>query len=186
MSVDGTDFRIIRPSRDDLKKIYSHKFKSSGLRYEVALCIQTGDLVWTNGPFPCGSYPDISIFLQDLAPLLREGERVEADLGYAGWPDFVDTPKDNVFGDAHQAQAKAFVRARHEHVNSRLKNFKILSERFRHDRATHGLVFRVCAITTQIGFECGNPLPSVFYKTLTEKPVISSDDEQTDSDEEQV
>ena len=154
------------------------------MRYEIALCIQTGDIVWTNGPFPCGLYPDILIFLQDLAPLLNEGERVEADLGYTGWPNFVDTSRDNTFGNAHQTQAKAFVCARHEHVNSRLKNFKILSERFRHDRAQHGLVFWVCAITTQIAFKTSNPLPSVYYKTLIEKPAENGDNDEDESKEE--
>jgi hypothetical protein len=60
VSVDGTDFRL--PQQHPNKHYFSHKFKTSGYRYEVALCIQTGDIVHINGPFPCGLYPDISIF----------------------------------------------------------------------------------------------------------------------------
>lgn len=62
----------------------SHKFaKKSGMRYEVALCILTGDIVWINGPFPCGYNPDITIFRMSLLSHLEEHERVEADDGYS-------------------------------------------------------------------------------------------------------
>ena len=80
MSVDGTDFRI--PNRG--RAFYSHKFKKSGLRYEVAVCIKTGKIVWINGPFQCGCFPDITIFQDALMHELLEGERVEADDGYIG------------------------------------------------------------------------------------------------------
>ena len=41
------------------QKFYSHKFKKSGLCYEVALCIMTGDILWMNGPYEPGFWPDI-------------------------------------------------------------------------------------------------------------------------------
>ena len=67
------------------KLFYSHKFKGPGLRYEVALSIQTGDIVWINGPFPAGAWPDINIFRHGLKWMLKEaGERCEADKGYRG------------------------------------------------------------------------------------------------------
>ena len=51
----------------------------------MAICIQTGWIVWTNGPFPCGSFPDSKIFLQEgLKFELGENERVEVDNGYRG------------------------------------------------------------------------------------------------------
>jgi hypothetical protein len=46
LSVDGTDFRVAKSYE---KPLYSYKFKKSGLRYEVALCIKTGDICWTAG-----------------------------------------------------------------------------------------------------------------------------------------
>ena len=108
MSVDGTDFKIQQPQIFD-KKWFSHKFKGPGLRYEVALNIQTGDIVWSHGPFPPGAHTDLAIFLQGLAHKLKPGEkvkadthklkpgeRVEADRGYWLWPRFVDCPNTNV------------------------------------------------------------------------------------------
>ena len=80
MSVDGTDFRIAEHS----KKFYSFKFKKSALRYEVALCILTGDIVWINGPYKSGVWNDIAIFRDGIMHHLEDGERVEADDVYLG------------------------------------------------------------------------------------------------------
>ena len=67
MSVDGTDFKINQPQNFD-KKWFSNKFKGPGLRYEIALNIQTGNIIWTHGSFPPGAY-------KDLAQKLKPGER---------------------------------------------------------------------------------------------------------------
>ena len=40
--------------------------------------------VWVVAPFPCGDWPDISIFQFGLKHMLEDGERVEADDGYVG------------------------------------------------------------------------------------------------------
>ena len=80
MSVDGTDFRIAEHG----KQFYSFKFKKSALRYEVALCILTGDIVWINGPYEPGVWNDIAIFRAGIMHHLEDGERVEADDGYIG------------------------------------------------------------------------------------------------------
>ena len=66
----------------------SHKFNHSGVRYKVAVCIQTGYIVWINGPYACGSYPDKKIFAEWLKQELEPRERVEVDRGYTGDPTF--------------------------------------------------------------------------------------------------
>ena len=81
VTVDGTDCPIQEPIPFS-KKWYSHKFKKAGLRYEVAVNIKTGDIVWINGPFPCGSWNDIKIFRCNLKLLIPPGEMVEADKGW--------------------------------------------------------------------------------------------------------
>jgi hypothetical protein len=77
------------------KDWYSHKFKAAGIRYEVAVCIQTGDIVWINGPFKCGKWPDVKIFRAELQQKLLPGEMVEADNGYRG-SFAIRTPRDYV------------------------------------------------------------------------------------------
>ena len=61
VSVDGTDCMIQKPSPFS-SKWWSHKFNGHGVRYEVGLGIQNGDIVWVNGTFTCGECPDIKIF----------------------------------------------------------------------------------------------------------------------------
>ena len=81
VSVDGTDCRIEEPTPFN-SKWYSHKFRGPGLRYEVGLCVDTGNFVWVYGPFPCGSYSDVRISRLGLKKMLGEGEFVVTDGGY--------------------------------------------------------------------------------------------------------
>jgi len=60
---------------------FSHKFNGPGLRYEVGLCIQTGDCVWIHGPFPCGTWPDLRIARDAIVDALDDGECYLADGG---------------------------------------------------------------------------------------------------------
>ena len=79
LSVDCTDCKVPQKCRD----FSSYKFAlKSGLRYEVAVGIVTGEMKWINGLFPCGKYPDVKIFRASLLTCLGDFERVEADDGY--------------------------------------------------------------------------------------------------------
>lgn len=31
------------------------------MRYEIGICIRTGFIVWKNGGYPCGAYPDLKL-----------------------------------------------------------------------------------------------------------------------------
>ena len=119
--------------------------------------------MWVHGPFPCGEWPDISIFRDSLMHLLGNGERVEADNGYRGEPESVDLPEECV--DERQREVKSRVRARHETMNNRLKNWSILSNSFRHPVEKHLLVFNSIAVITQLSIENGRPLFQVEYTT---------------------
>ena len=81
ITVDGTDFRIREPTPFS-PMWFSHKFKGAALCYEVGVSINGGGIVWVNGPYACGMWPDISIFCARLMGMLRPGEMVEADNGY--------------------------------------------------------------------------------------------------------
>ena len=73
ITVDGTDFRIQEPVPFDTGW-FSHKFKGPGVRYEVGIAIQTGWIVWVNGPFMCGNWPDLRIARDSLHAELEAGE----------------------------------------------------------------------------------------------------------------
>ena len=161
VSVDGTDFKIPRQkpfSRD--KQYYSHKFKHAALRYEIAVCIQTGDIVWINGPFRAGKYPDVNIFRKYLRNKLQPGEMVEADRGYRDdrcrHCDVVVSRKD--------ARAKSRTMRRHEGVNADIKNFGCMYQQWRHPLEKHRLAFCSVAFLVQLTYRLeGGPKWDVKY-----------------------
>ena len=177
VSVDGTDFKVYEQG----PAFSSHKFaKKSGLRYEIALCIQTGDIVWIHGPFECGKWPDISIFRDSLISHLDTAERVEADDGYIGEaPLYVKCPKSFTNPKETEFMQKR-VRSRQETCNKRFKHFGILKQRYRHDLGDHGDAFRSCAVLTQLAIDSGEPLFSCGYKD----PPFHNPFEVPDSDDE--
>ena len=141
------------------KHWYSHKFKSAGVRYEVAISIDRGRIVWVNGPYRCGQNPDLNIFRDRLKLILEPGENVVADSGYR---------------DERCVQAKDIppqwrplhsrIRARHECINRRFKQFSALTTTFRHDVSKHGLVFHAIANLTHLQMELTNDLFDVDFQ----------------------
>ena len=160
VSVDGTDFRIAEQG----SKFYSHKFKKSGLRYEVGLCILSGEIVWINGPYECGIWNDILIFCDSILTKLTENERIEADDGYVGEaPRYIKCPKS--FGNPEETLAmQARLRSRQETVNNRFKNWGVMRQTYRHSIPTHGDAFRAVAVITQISILNGESLFECSYR----------------------
>jgi hypothetical protein len=137
--VDGTDFHI--PNTRLEKLFYSHKFKKSGLRYEVALSIIGGDIVWIHGPFKAGIWPDFKIFRAGLIHQLGKNERVEANDGYIGKdPCTVKVPGGFSRTDVNSVVTQE-VRARQETVNKQFKQWGCLKQVFRHDVEKHAACF---------------------------------------------
>ena len=152
MTVDGVDCHITEKTPFD-KKWFSHKFNGPGLRYEVGVCIRTGDIVWINGPFKCGEKNDMQIFVSRLMKKLDTNEKVEADMGYQGMPTKVRHPR--VYISLADKKAKGRARARHESINGRIKIFRCIGETFRHNIKKHKSVFLAAATVTQLCFDCG-------------------------------
>jgi hypothetical protein len=143
------------------KSFYSHKFKTLALRYGLATCIETGYIVHIDGPHPPGDWPDVECFRIYMKPKLDRGERVEADDGYIGEdPTFVVAASGLRFMESEaQTNVRKTLRMRHETVNERIKQFAVLTDRFRHDILKHGDCFfflhalcslKLCSITTSI------------------------------------
>jgi hypothetical protein len=150
VTVDGTDFAIREP-RPFSKKWYSHKLHGPAIRYEIAVCIQTGDIMWGNGPFAAGLWPDQKIFKTYLAERLAPGEMVEVDGGYGG--PLVRQPTDYV--SKADKDAKDNARARHETINRYFKQWSILHDKFRHPLKRHKKVCKAVVAITQISIEEG-------------------------------
>lgn len=148
ISVDGTDFKIHEPTPFS-PRWFSHKFRGPGVRYEVGICIATGDIVWIHGPFPCGSFADLRIFRLAMKHVLDDDEYVVAD----GWyqDERCQTPNNR-----GQSPLHALIRARHETINRRFKQFNVLGHRFRLSLSLHSICFHAVANLTQIMIESGD------------------------------
>ena len=129
ITVDGVDMQVRHPTRN-CKGWISHKFKKAAVRYEVAIGITNGYIVWVNGPFPAGRYADLTIFRTGLKELLWScAERAEADRGYRGEPNTISLPDEGIRTWRDKWQ-KSIARIRHEKANRRFKNWNYLSNIF--------------------------------------------------------
>ena len=151
--MDGTDYSIYEPTPFD-RKWYSHKLNGPGVRYEIGLCIRTGNIVWKNGGVPCGDWPDLRLARNAFVDMLGVGERALADKGYGDARYFINPNNADGVNLARQKE----IMARHETVNRRLKQFGILSQRFRHSLQLHPICFDAIVNITQLLIESGEPL----------------------------
>jgi DDE superfamily endonuclease len=157
--LDGTDCPIREPQPFN-PKYYTKKFNGPGLRYEIAICINTGWIVWYNGPFPCGGCPDIEIARVGICHYLLPGEKILADKGYRDGGQYFITPDGR---NGLLPRMRSLCRARHETVNGRLKVFSILSTPFRHPLGKHHKCFYTIITITQIYIMLYETNFDVFY-----------------------
>lgn len=146
LTVDGPDFPIYEPTQFS-PAWYTKKFNGPGLRYEVAVAINTGDIAWIHGPFPCGRYPDSKIFKIGRKNRLHSTERVWGDKGYRG--DIKCISPFDAISDAHRKEM-GVARGRHETINGRLADWDCLSQVWRHSRFKHQYAFNSIAVITQL------------------------------------
>ena len=149
ISVDCTDC-FITEEYPFCALFWSHKFNHAAYKYEIAVCIRTGYIVWVNGPWPA-SVADKQIYETYLAKKLGKDEKVAADSGYSGCTNVVQP---EVAKTWIQKKQKSQANGRHETVNGRFKQFNALSNRFYHQcPIKHRSVFVSVVVLTQIDFE---------------------------------
>ena len=96
---------------------------------------------------------------------------MEASNGFRGEPDTILLPSDpSIVSESEllrfthdQYRMKQRVRARHETVNGRFKNWNILNNRFRNQISFHSNVFSAIVVITKLEIENGFELFSVKY-----------------------
>jgi hypothetical protein len=95
--------------------------------------------------------------------MLDTGEFYLGDGGYYDGNQYSQTP--DGLNTLEQKQ-QSTVRARHETVNSRLKQWGSLNRVFRHSPPLHSAVFAAVANIIQFSIEHGEPLFEVEYNDL--------------------
>ena len=80
----------------------------------MAVSIAQGHIVWINGPFCCGRWPDVKIAKKGIIKKFAPGEMAIADSGYRSLRHYFVTPSgyNNLLEREHTV-----IRARHETVN---------------------------------------------------------------------
>ena len=158
MTVDGTHFKIFEPTPFD-SRWFSHKFKRAGLTYEIGLNIHTGDICWAFGGYPAGTN-DLTMARNGILQVLPAGEMIIADKGYRGEPTKIIAP---IEGDnSNFNREHKLIMARHEHINKRVKDFKCMSDTWRHGWESHIPTFYAVIALTQIRLENGEPMPEPY------------------------
>ena len=157
--MDGTDFKVNEPSPFSWKW-HSQKVNHAGLRCEVGVCVQTGYVVWINGPCAPGHWPDVNIARDFLHQALDPDELCLADGTCRDGHGWCETPT----GENNDDQCmKEVARCRHEVINGWFKKFGCLSQCFRHHRTKHGRVFTAVANIVQAKIQLENPPFQVDY-----------------------
>ena len=87
---DGTDFQIQEPMPFN-PKWYSHEFKGTGLCYEICVCMKAQRIVWVNGLFLAGEWPDQKIAQAGINHHLDEHECYMGDGGYYNGVQWAET-----------------------------------------------------------------------------------------------
>ena len=167
ITADGVDFKLWERQHPDYpmdSKAMSHKFKSCGAKYIIALSTFQSKCVYIAGPFR-GGKPDLDIFREcGLMDKLKSSNKVcIADRGFRSklvhelevfaYPDYMDSK------ELHNFKSRA--RCRQESYNRRLKHFECLSGTFTNGFEKHGVALRAVAVMVQYQMDNGSPLYSV-------------------------
>jgi hypothetical protein len=153
--VDGTECPIERPIEDAIQNFfYSGKKKKHTIKYLVAVRITDGRIVWVSEPAP-GRIHDITLYRMHLQPLILPWETLLGDKGFQGEPELITPVKGRTLTPFEKASNTYIgsVRAIIERTIGRIKRFAAVSHVWRHDRALHPVVFKVCANLAQLTME---------------------------------
>lgn len=134
------------------------------MRYEIGVCISTGWIVWANGPFRCGAYPDELVAKKALHHILDEDEKYVADGGYKSYLAII--PADAI--TQHETDYMKVCRSRHETINGYFKTFASIANIFTRDVSKHGLFTHSIINIVQIGIMHGEKRPFSVHRLDTE------------------
>ena len=162
-SIDGTHIMTEEVTHESIPKdpaMFSWKHHSAGWNLEIALALRSSQIIHMSDPKPAGKWNDIKIFKQCglLSQLKKKKKKMIADSGYQGCPKYLCLQ--NSYDSKEVAEFKRRARCRHEFINKKFKNFKILNSAtgFRSSHKKLKMVIRAVAVIVQTNMDCGEPL----------------------------
>ena len=164
ITTDGVDFKLWERQDPDFPydpKNMSHKFKSCGAKYIIALSTYRSKCVFIEGPYRGGKH-DLDMFRESglMQKMKESGKVVIADRGFRSklvseqkhfaTPDYMDDQ------ELHNMKSRA--RLRQETFNRRLKHFEALASTWNLAFEKHGIALRAIATIVQYQMDNGSPL----------------------------
>lgn len=144
MALDGTECPVQIPTEFLIQKhYYSGKKKKHTIKYEVAVQLDNGRILWVGGAVP-GSVHDVTMartlgIFNHLVP----GELIMGDKGYYGDEHFITPFKQpQTVQEAQWNSCINSVREIAEHTYCRIKTFNFTQQKWRHDLELHPIAFK--------------------------------------------
>ena len=154
-TVGTADFAIQEPSNP--VTWHSHKIRSAAVKCELALDMD-GDIAWIKGPF-CGGTNDQLIFREGLGREVPDGKVIIADKGHRPGSS-VAVPHEMDTMELRDLKKRALDRL--EILCERFRGFDVLLRVFPDSVESHRVHFSAIVAVTQLTFEQGEPLPSLW------------------------
>lgn len=161
---DGVHFSTnecrIDPDRPFVSESQSHKTKKAALSYTIYTSLFESKIIRFDGPYEAGT-GDATIFKEGMMAAMPLGKVMICDKGYRdkGINQYVSCP--NSCDDEETKAFKDRASARQEHVNERMKEFKVLAGKFTHNhqrKYKHMLCFKSCLALIQLSIAAERPL----------------------------
>jgi len=173
--VDGIHYEIEEP-RPFSKKNSSFKYGGkAALAYEFCLCTYKPKMTWLNGPFFASDKDDTTFKTKGLKSAIEKKQRernndfrIIADDGYVDQANLDTLALRNELDPPEIQWYKDRALSRHERFNGLTKNYKCLTEKFRHDRGDNPNgdhpMHKACveAICVTIQYELDEGLTTLF------------------------
>jgi hypothetical protein len=154
VAVDATEHEVERP-KEEQEKHYSGKKKRHTIKTQLIINIVTLAIICVAQSE--GSVHDFALFKDEIEQRIHEDIVILADSGYQGIRDLhanseipFKKSKNNPLTDAQKTHNKELARRRVviEHVNRKIKTFRILGNRYRNRRQRHLLRVTIIAAIT--------------------------------------
>lgn len=163
VSVDCVDMKTREKSSPEFnvdREQFTQKFNHGGVKYEIAIDPYEPKVVWINGPFR-GGENDKTIFTNELMAKIPEGKLVVADSIYTNQKDPELMRKVALPSNCDSKELgnfKSRLRARHESLNGRMKDFRCLDVTYHHPHKQHGHMCKAVCVLVQYEMDYGSPI----------------------------
>ena len=165
-TVDGTMTRAYEKSHPEVAKdpdMFDFKHRSAGYNSEIVLSIIRSQCLQFRATEKAGEWSDRVHFRAagGLRDKLRSiGKKGIADGGYTGDSNELSTPNGHDTASVRRFKTRAL--KRHENFNSKIKNFRCLSDEHRHKQSKLKLCFAAVVVICQYQMDLGEPLWNIY------------------------